>query len=807
MENVGRRLAALEQQVTKLKLTSRAGGGDPHSKNTDPRRRNFVVDFGGEGIIGADNLGAWNKAIDSYNAGEYDELWCPAGRYVQSGIPKAWLATGDPPIQGVQQQALRGWIHGAGQATELVMSGGAGTFFTVGSGKETFLDFALTQKDPPFRGMSYFSISDFKLTCTDENSVEGEVSAIVTGTNRVYLSSVAGLHVGDPIKFYGPGFAVDNTGAISSPTGIASEYFDSTQHNATTYYIAGILPASDPTDPNSITLSTAPPPGGATVTISRSIITGAGNGAAVGSFVRLNTATTPSGGQNPIVLNKGGHLTVENITCNKTSGIVSVGTGDLNDVNEPYGVNPSRAMDNPIATAARTITAVDTGLEKLTTGAAHGLAVNDPVVFTDDHPLPGNIVDGLDGGYAPYLVETVPSPTTFTLKNRQDNVGAARGAQHNISTAVTGGTFYTGSYDARVQRYWVSNVIGSLNGGTPTANRIDIENGTSGHYDNVQCATSDLGGGRVIYCHPPGSPGASNNDQHWFTDVFVQGGESFWIDIDVTYGDCFNWNLKGCVMDGATNGTVYAHASSGGTGNTITDLWLDHCHCSSRAGVTLHFDKSDTTGIWRNIEINGGRYKFQDNLGLYMHGAGLSGVQTFLAHDVAFLQDQITIIDSIANSNELVSTAGNDGTGHDLQVGDLIRFSTVSHTFGANVTAGPTYCVKEVTSKTRFTVTTNQTGGGVGPRADITANGGAGVLRGKLDAAAILNGAANDVRIHDCEFNGFNSAYMECGNAIQATSLASYNVHDNNATGLRTATFATGLTDTAAHPFHHNSLN
>ncbi len=806
MENVGRRIAALEQQVSKLRLNQRAGGGDPHSKATDPRRKNFVVDFNGEGIIGADNMKAWNDAVDAYNAGDYDELWVPAGRYNQNGVPKAFRT---PVGAGVAESgttgSLGGWVHGAGDATELVQTGVATTFFTVGTARETFLDFAGTQKDPPFQGASYFEITDFKLSYTVDNIATGRVTVMRASDGRVFCDRVGGLTNGRKIHFAGPGFTKAANGSTNQASGIVpgNDYWISAVHGGAV------------ADPNSFTLSSTAPTdadfnhdadGNQTTvksTFVGSIVTILQNNVQ-GSYTCPNTAKIPSAlGLPPIVLNNGGHLKVDNIMFAYAPSFIRVGSADLHGTGEPFWPSIVTPTIDP---NARTISAVNTSTFTLTTAAAHGLSVDDPIVFVDDAAtLPGNIVAGLDtgadAGYARYLVETTPSATTFTLKNRQDPF---RGATHNINVVHTGGHFYTGSYDARVQRYEVSNCLGSINDGVVGTDKIDISNATSGHFSNIQIQAHDFSGGNVVFCHPPGSPGASNNDQHWFTDVHLQGGARNWIEVDVTYGACYNWTLKGCVLDGATNSTVYLHSSDGGTQNTITDFWLKDCHCSSRSGIPIQINKNDA-GAWRNIEISGGRYKFSDDTVISVLGSDTVSILGLLFEGCGFLHDYVSVQGALTASNELFTSANVDGTGHDLRAGDEISFSTVTGL--TPLIANHSYWVKEVIDQTHFTLATTSA---LTTTVDITAGGGSGTLRGVLQVAARVDGVT-DFRMHDCLFTGFGGAYMEINNAISCTNCVGLLIHDNIADGLRTNTFSVGQADAPTNihgPFiHHNIVN
>ncbi len=340
----------------------------------------------------------------------------------------------------------------------------------------------------------------------------------------------------------------------------------------------------------------------------------------------------------------------------------------------------------------------------------------------------------------------------------------------------------------RPQRYQVHNITGGFNENTGPASLIDIVDGTSGNFSDIQINAHDLQGGRGIYNHP-----TSNNDQHWFHNVHFQGGMTHWLDIDTTNGTCFNWVFSQCVLDGSLSNAIFIHSDAGGTGS-CTDVHFLDCHCSTWGGTAIHLQNNGTSGTWRSIEVIGGRYKFNNQRGVYVHGSNIDNLDSLLIQGASFLQDHVSVDSASVANNNFTSDLTVDGAGHGLNNGDVVIFDAGETITG--VTAGTQYTVNTAT-QTTFKLTGVTVG-----------SNGTGTLKVKL-GEAIYIGNAHGVRIQGCYVGGFYGVPTQCDYAITADGAnppTLYNVSGNVSDGTLVG-FSQNLTNTSVHVLANNAVN
>lgn len=133
------------------------------------------------------------------------------------------------------------------------------------------------------------------------------------------------------------------------------------------------------------------------------------------------------------------HNSVLNLTSGTTANVLRItfdeaavspghayvqGTPAGNDIH----LGPDGGFQTPAFPGTSTVSSVNTGTDVVTTTAAHGLSVGDPVFLTTSNTLPGGLAL-----QTAYWVRTVPSTTTFTLAPT-----SALAATVDITSAGTG---------------------------------------------------------------------------------------------------------------------------------------------------------------------------------------------------------------------------------------------------------------------------------------------------------------------------------------------------------------------------------
>lgn len=472
------------------------------------------------------------------------------------------------------------------------------------------------------------------------------------------------------------------------------------------------------------------------------------------------TTNLPPAGEACFHLNDGSHLAIRDIVVLTISGLVVVGTHT--------------------GTLSGTITNTNASLDRLTTGAAHGLSVGDRVIFT------GLAGQGVAAGVA-YFVKTVPTTTTLSLSLTNG------GTVLNITADSGTGTWTGGGFPARVQRYEVQNIMGTWNENTVGAIGIDIQNGTGGHILGLEVEASDVKGGAIAVRNQP----VGNNDLHYFTDVHFQGGHNVWLEIDVTNGDCYNWVFKHAVMDQAESGSIFLHNDSGD--GTITDLHFLDCHVVPRSGPVINIAHNGT-GDWRSIQFIGGRYRFNNAKAVSMAGTGLANIQGILWQGCSFLQDHISITGTNKTTDVLTSQAGGDGSHHGLSPGNDIVFGGSPPAATPSI-APPTVCTVLNTSDTDGSLTADQFTLKVGATpVNITGDFGAS-FSGMCRIPTVMQITdVNAARVQGCYFGGFYGTATQALYAIDKGGTPTYYcITGNVARGMVTG-FQSGFSTVAGPP-------
>ena len=194
------------------------------------------------------------------------------------------------------------------------------------------------------------------------------------------------------------------------------------------------------------------------------------------------------------------------------------------------------------------------------TGSAHGLLVEDVIVF-------GANSSGLTAGYG-YIVKSVPSPTSITLSLILDGP--------TITTLTNGtGLSITSRANSGVGATLTSNSVGTLTTidgvAVTVGKRVLVHTWTNAFANGVYTITS-VGSGATPWVL---TRAANENTYHPRTDIGLGEGDYFFVENGSTYGgDSFVLGTPGTIIFGTTNLDFNLFANSivytAGTGLTLT---------------------------------------------------------------------------------------------------------------------------------------------------------------------------------------------------------------------------------------------